>query len=360
MKITRLRTVPLRLPLDSPIGNATATIHAFSCLAVFLETDEGIVGENIIFTIRPEQLPLLNAMVKVLEEAVVGLRPDQTEAFWLDAWKRINFIGFTGVSIMGISAIDGAMWDLRGKAAGLSVSSLVGRARDVVPAYASGGLWLTQSIPQLVAQAESFVAQGFSTMKLRLAGHAEVDLPRLAALRDAVGSSIGLMVDANQGMTTGDAIRLARQMETFDIFWFEEPLPAHDLEHLAEVRSAISMPVASGENEYTRYGFRRMIEAGAADVLMPDLQRAGGVSEFLKIGALAAAHDLPVSSHLFPEQSLQLMASIPNATLLEHVGWFSPLYSEQLEFKNGSALVPHRPGWGFNFDPSSLQRYTLE
>ncbi|WEX11102.1 mandelate racemase/muconate lactonizing enzyme family protein [Chelativorans sp. AA-79] len=359
VKITELRTLPLSLPLEKPIGNATATIHSFSCLAIFLDTDEGVTGENLIFTIRPEQLPLLDSMVKLLREAVIGREPDETEAFWAEAWRRINFIGFAGVSIMGIAAIDGAMWDLRGRAAGLCISKLVGRARDAVPAYASGGLWLTQSVSELVAEAEAFLDRGFTAMKLRLAGRAEIDLPRLKALREAVGGKVALMVDANQGMTAKDAIALGREMEAFDIAWFEEPLPAHDLEHLAEVRVALQTPIASGENEYTRYGFRRMIEAKAADILMPDLQRVGGVSEFLKVGALAAAHDLPVSSHLFPEMSLQIMGSLPNATLLEHLEWFSPLYQEPMEFKDGMALVPDRPGWGFTFDQKALEHHKI-
>jgi L-alanine-DL-glutamate epimerase-like enolase superfamily enzyme len=359
MKITRLRTVPVRLPLAEPLGNATATIHAFSCLAVFLETDEGAVGENLIFTIRPEQLPVLDAMVHALSEAAVGRRPEETEAFWTEAWRRINFLGFAGVAVMGISAIDGAMWDLRGKAAGLPVASLLGRARESVPAYASGGLWLNQPIDSLVRQAETFVQQGFRAMKLRLAGVEATDLPRIRAVRRAIGEEIGLMVDANQAMNAADAVRLGRAMQDYAIHWFEEPLPAHDIANLADVAAALPMPVASGENEYTRYGFRRMIEAKAARILMPDLQRVGGVSEFIKVGALAAAHDLPVSSHLFPEMSLHLMAALPNATLLEHVDWFSPLYDRQMRMVDGRFLLPEGPGWGFRLDGKALEHFRI-
>lgn len=359
MKITRLRTVPVRLPLAEPLGNATATIHAFSCLAVFLDTDEGPIGENLIFTIRPEQLPVLDAMVHALGEAVVGRGPEETGAFWAEAWRRINFLGFAGVAVMGISAIDGAMWDLRGRAAGLPIASLIGRARESVPTYASGGLWLNQPIDSLVRQAETFVQQGFRAMKLRLAGIEGTDLPRIRAVRRAIGEEIGLMVDANQAMNAADAVRLGRAMEEYAIRWFEEPLPAHDIDNLADVAAALPMPVASGENEYTRYGFRRMIEAKAARILMPDLQRVGGVSEFLKVGALAAAHDLPVSSHLFPEMSLQLMAALPNATLLEHVDWFSPLYDRQMQMVDGRFLLPDGPGWGFSLDRKALDRFRI-
>jgi len=359
MKVTDLRIAPVRMPLDRPIGNATATIHEISCLAIFLDTDEGLTGENLIFTIRPEQLPLLAAMVEVLRPAVVGLRPDQTEAIWADAWKRINFIGFAGVSIMGISAIDGALWDLRGRAAGLPVSKLIGRARDRVATYASGGLWINQTIDELVAQAEAFVAAGHRAMKLRLAGDAAFDLPRVAAVRRAVGEDIGLMVDANQCLSAKAAIALGRRLEEHGIAWFEEPVAAHDLEGSAAVAAALDMPIASGENEYTRYGFKRMAETGAADIWMPDLQRVGGPSEFVRVAALAAAHDIPVSSHLFPEMSVQVMACLPTATLVEHVDWFAPLYREKLEVRHGYIEVCDAPGWGMTLDATALRRFAV-
>ena len=357
MKVTNLITIPARRQLERSIGNATAQISVMSYLAVRLETDEGVVGENLIFTIRPEQLKLLDAMVHVLRDAVIGRDADDVAGFWADAWRRINFIGFAGVSIMGISAIDGALWDLRGKASGISVSQLAGQARKKVPAYASGGLWLTQTIDEIAQEAADFVAQGFGGVKLRLAGHAKLDLPRVRAVREAIGADVALMVDVNQGLDFKTAIRLGRQMEEFGIAWFEEPVAAYELEHSAQVARTLDMPVASGENEYTIHGFRRMAETGAADIWMPDLQRVGGPSEFLRVGALAAAHGLPISSHLFPEMSVQLMAALPNATLLEHVDWFTPFYEEPLELVRGEVLVPDRPGWGFTLSSDALRHF---
>ncbi|MEQ1407049.1 mandelate racemase/muconate lactonizing enzyme family protein [Neorhizobium sp. Rsf11] len=359
MKITDLRTTAISLPLAEPLGNATATIHEFSCLVVDLVTDEGLEGENLIFTIRPEQLKLLDAMVHVLRDAVIGRDPDDTGAFWQDAWRRINFIGFTGVSIMGISAIDGTMWDLRGKRAGLSISRMLGRCRESIPAYASGGLWLNQDIPSLVRQAEGFVAEGFKAMKLRLAGRIDIDLPRVKAVRAAIGGDIGLMIDANQVLDADTAIRLGDALAQFDIAWFEEPVPAHALEDLAKVAKALRLPIASGENEYTRYGFRRMVEAGAASILMPDLQRVGGVTEFARVGALAASFDLPISSHLFPEMSLQLLSHVPTAHSLEYMDWFAPLYEGKIELVDGIARIPDAPGWGMSLDRDAVSRYAL-
>lgn len=169
-------------------------------------------------------------------------------------------------------------------------------------------------------------------------------------MRGAIGPGIKLMADANQGLTEAQAIRLGRRLEEFDLTWFEEPLPAWDLDGLARVAAALDTPIASGETEYTRYGFRRMLELRSADILMPDLQRVGGVSEFMRVGHMAESHDVAVSSHLFPETSVQVLGALSNAIYLEYMPWFSPLYNESLTFEAGSAVVPERPGWGFTFN----------
>ena len=137
----------------------------------------------------------------------------------------------------------------------------------------------------------------------------------MRAVREAIGPGIRLMADANQGTGRSQAIRLGRALEAFDLTWFEEPLPAWDLEGLARVSAALDTPIASGETEYTRYGFRRMLELRSADMLMPDLQRVGGVSEFMRVGHMAESYDVPVSSHLFPETSLQVLGALSNADL---------------------------------------------
>jgi len=166
----------------------------------------------------------------------------------------------------------------------------------------------------------------------------------------ALSPDVQLMADANQGLTESQAIRLGRMLEEYQLAWFEEPLPAWDVEGLARVAHALDTPIASGETEYARYGFRRMVELKSADVLMPDLQRVGGVSEFVRVAHMAAAWDIPVSSHLFPETSVQVLGALENACFLEYMPWFSDLYQEKLEVKEGMARVPERPGWGFTFD----------
>ena len=359
MKVVAIETKPLVITLSQPLGSALGKIDRLGCILVTLRTDQGIAGENLIFTLNDRRTKVLRQMVDDLADVIVGHDAGHIAGFWARAWESINFLGHSGVSVVGISAIDGALWDAAGKAAGLPLYRMLGGARDRVPAYHSGGLWLSLSTDELVEQAGAFVAQGFRAVKMRL-GMPEpaADIARVRAVREAIGPGIKLMADANQGLNEAQAIRLGRQLEQFDLTWFEEPLPAWDLDGLARVAASLDTPIASGETEYTRYGFRRMIELRSADILMPDLQRVGGLSEFIRVGHMAEAHDIAVSSHLFPETSIQALGALSNAIYLEYMPWFSELYNEQLAFENGDALVPERPGWGFTFNADAIHHLT--
>jgi len=351
MNVTAVETQPVTVRLDRPIGSALGQIASFGCILVTVRTDGGITGENLVFTLNDRRTAVLRQMVDELADVAVGQDAGHIAGFWARAWKDINFLGHKGVPVAGISAIDGALWDALGKAAGLPLYRLLGGAQDRVPAYHSGGLWLSRSVDELVAEARGFVDEGFRAMKMRLGlPNPADDIARVKAVRDAIGPGVKLMADANQGLTEAQAIRLGRRLEPFDLAWFEEPLPAWDLDGLARVAAALDTPIASGETEYTRYGFRRMLELRSADILMPDLQRVGGVSEFMRVGHMAESHDIAVSSHLFPETSVQVLGALSNATFLEYMPWFSALYNEALEFQDGSAVVPERPGWGFTFN----------
>ena len=357
MKIARVETRPVVVTLKKPIGTAFGQIHSFGCVLVFVHGDTGVIGENLVFTLNNRRTKVLRQMVDELGELLIGRDAGHIAEFWARAWKDINFLGHKGVPVVGISALDGALWDALGKTVNLPLYRLLGGAQARVPGYHSGGLWLTSTIDELTTEAESFIAAGFKAMKMRI-GSADpaTDAARVRAVRQAIGPKIELMADANQQLNENQAIRLGRMLEEFDLTWFEEPLPAWDLDGLARVSAALDTPIASGETEYTRYGFRRMLELRSADILMPDLQRVGGVSEFMRVGHMAESHDVPVSSHLFPETSIQVLGALSNAIYLEYMPWFSELYREQLEFDGGDAIVPERPGWGFTFNMDYVER----
>jgi L-alanine-DL-glutamate epimerase-like enolase superfamily enzyme len=299
-------------------------------------------------------------MIKALEPVVIDKNPLDTESLYADMWKEINFLGHKGVTIFGLAAIDWACWDIKGKNSGLSVGRLLGRARDRVPAYASGGLWTSMNIEKLQIQAKSFIKDGFKAMKMRIGlPDVSADLERVAAVREVIGPSIGLMVDANQGLTVNQAIKLGRGLEQFNLVWFEEPVQAYDLAGSARVAAELDTPIASGETEYTRYGFQDMLERKSADILMPDLERVGGVSEWLKVAHMAAAVDVPVSPHIFTEHSLQLCAAVSNVNFAEHMPWFTELFQEKIEMNDGDILIPDRPGMGFSFNPESVIKFSI-
>ncbi|WP_428488656.1 mandelate racemase/muconate lactonizing enzyme family protein [Rhodopila sp.] len=360
MKITRLRTEVVHLPIDPPIlTTILGSIRSAGCVLTFLDTDQGLTGEGLVFSINNRRLSVIHEMIRQLADIVVGLDPRNGGTLNATAWKELNFLGYEGVSIVGLAAVDNALWDLRGKAAGLNVAHLIGACRSAVPTYASGGLWLDSSIDALQAQARGFVERGFRAVKTRV-GPMEPErmVARVAAVREAVGPDIALMVDANQQMSVKQAIRIGRMMEKLNLTWFEEPVICHDHAGEAEIRAALDTPIASGETVYTHRGVLAMLQAGAADVVMPDLQRMGGATEFLKAGHLCEAFHVPCASHLFSEMSLPLLASMPGGYYLEHMPWFETIYRERIELDaEGRAIVPDRPGWGFSFDPEAIRRF---
>ena len=360
MRLTGIRTRRIEIPFPEPIGTSIHRISGVAALPVWLETDEGITGESYLWTIGAHKLPVLDAMVHALAGTALGRDPLDTEALWADMWREINFLGHKGVTVFGVAAIDWACWDIRGKAQDMSVGRLAGRARDRIRAYASGGLWASLDIPALQEQARTFVDQGFRAVKMRI-GLPDIgeDLERVAAVREAIGPGIDLMADANQGLDVSHAIRLGRGLEKYQLVWFEEPVQAYDLAGSARVAAELDTPVASGETEYTRYGFQDMLERGSADILMPDLERVGGVSEWLKVAHMAAARDVPVSPHIFTEHSLQLCSAVSNVIYAEHMPWFEALFQERMEMDGGDIIIPDRPGMGFTFDPDAVARFAL-
>jgi L-alanine-DL-glutamate epimerase-like enolase superfamily enzyme len=330
-------------------------------LLLFVDTDTGIVGESYLFAFGQQKRTVLEHMVRALAHHVIGRDPGMREDVWDAMWRDINFLGHKGVTIFAISALDCALWDIVGKAQGVSVHKLLGGVRTRIPAYASGGLWVSADVDDLADEAKDLVRRGFRAVKMRL-GKAAVaeDAERVAAVREAIGAHVALMADANQGFTAKHAIALSRALEPYRLTWFEEPVPVYDLEGSARVVAESSIPIASGETEYTRWGFAAMLEHKAADILMPDLQRVGGISEFVKVAHMAAAANVPVSPHLFTEQSLQLCGAIANCHWAEHMPWFEVLYEQPMELEDGCLLIPDRPGLGFTFDMSAVARLRVE
>ena len=245
-----------------------------------------------------------------------------------------------------------------GKAAGLPLGKLWGAVSDRVPAYGSGG-WPRYPIEEVVAEAQRYVAMGCRYYKMKIHDpDPRQNRRRVEAVRKAVGDAVGLMVDVNQKLDYLGNVRQAAELEDLGLTWYEEPVLADDPAACAEVARAIKIPVATGENNYTRFEFRELIERRAARYLMPDVCRANGFSETLRIGHLASAHQLLVSPHVVHELSLHVVGALANGFLVEFIDWTPPdLFVEMPRCENGHFRLPDRPGHGIALAPGAERKY---
>ena len=276
--------------------------------------------------------------------------------FW-----RVRGYGRKGLAFCALSAVDIALWDLKAKALGLPLFKLLGPFRDSVPIYGSGG-WTNFTVDELIAEATGWVDQGIKRVKIKVGkdfGQSErEDIQRLEAVRRAVGDDVAIYVDANNGYYPKQAIYMAKEFERYQVGWFEEPVLADDIDGLARVSAATSIPVATGEHEYTKYGFKELISRGGADIVQPDVGRVGGVTEWMKVAHLAHSFDLPVAPHSVQLVHLHLACATPNLKVVEYMNvglagdrvW----YTEFPDQKDGMwAPYPDRPGLGLELDPEA-------
>jgi L-alanine-DL-glutamate epimerase-like enolase superfamily enzyme len=358
IKITNVRSRVVNVAVKKKVVSRVGTFGSIWFLLVDVETDAGITGSTYLWAFSSAGAAALQKVLLELADVAVGENPFFSTRLWRRMWGRITQWGHKGLTVIGMSGIDTAVWDVVGKALNLPLAYMLGAAADCIPTYASEGLWLTDDMHALAHEAEELVGRGFQAIKMRL-GRPRMsdDLEAVRIVRQTVGSDITLMVDANQGWDADYTIRIGRKLEAFELYWIEEPIPHDDLFGHARIVQALDTPIASGENIYSPYGFREMIEHNAADILMPDIERVGGVTGWMRTAALAEAWHRPLCSHLFPEVSIHLLAASPTSCFLEHMPWGSELFQEQLEMVDGTILVPNRPGHGFTWDEAAIRRF---
>lgn len=362
MKITAIRTTLVDVPLERPIVSRIRVSDVMTHLLVDLETDEGLTGQTYLVTFGQDWGRAVIELLRGLEARVRGMDPRETAPLYRKMWQVSSMAGRRGLAVFAISATDSAAWDVSAKALGVPLWQMLGGAGEPVDTYASEGLWLTDDLGKLAAEAAELVRKGFRAVKMRLGRPREADdLAAARAVRDAIGPGIRLMADANQGWDVTYAIRMGRKLEDagIDLTWFEEPIPHDDVEGQARIAAALQTPLATGENAYAPFGFRELIEARAVDVMMPDLERIGGVTGWMRTTALADSWRLPLASHLFPEQCCHLMAASPTAYYLEHMPWAQPLLAEKLELVDGRVKPPTRPGFGLVWDRQAIKRWAV-
>lgn len=339
--IERLETRRQRVPLTRPWGpshaagaSSGAAVDAVTVIATRVTRSDGVQGHGFSWTPQIGASAVHALLDDDIAQAAAGRSAEPGEA-WHGLWTHLHEAGGGGVTTIALAGLDLALWDAAARAAGVSVSQLIGRRRESARAYGSGvNLHYTQD--ELVAQVRRWVDAGFDAVKIKV-GRPEVaeDLDRLAAVRDVLGPDRALMIDANQRWTLAQATDAVSALAVHDLAWIEEPLRADDLAGHAELARRIDVPVAVGENLYTEYRFAEFLRAGAAQIVQPNIIRVGGITPFLRIAAAASELGAAVHPHLLPELSGQLALTLPGDPWTEDV--------EDAGFGELGALLDHSP-----------------
>ncbi|HEX8808092.1 MAG TPA: enolase C-terminal domain-like protein [Xanthobacteraceae bacterium] len=356
--IRAIRSIGVEVPMTYALGTSRGVITKAPLLLIDLETEEGVTGRSYLWCYFPAAMP---AIAKILEEVarvVEGERLAPAD-LWSKLAERFALIGVQGIVRMAMAGFDVAAWDALAIAAGWPLATLIGSSPKRIPAYNSCGLGL-MSPPELADEAEKLLARGFRAVKLRL-GYPTLaeDLAALRAVRKRVGSEIAMMVDYNQALSLAQALERGRALDQEGIYWLEEPIRHDDYAGNATLVRELETPIQIGENFSESPAMAVALAAGAADYVMPDLERIGGVTGWLRAAALAATHRIEMSSHLFPEVSAHLLAATPTAHFLEYMDWADKILAQPLEIVDGFAVVPQRPGNGLAWDAKAVEKYRI-
>lgn len=329
-------------------------------VVVEIETASGIIGMGYLHILNS---PVLRTIGACIEEAIVpmikGRDATAVEAIWRDLWRALLTSGRGGITVMAMSAIDIALWDIVGKAAGMPLHRLWGHFRSEIPIYGSG-CFRQLGGDGMIEKARRFVARGFKAIKMQVAHvhDLQTDLANVRRMREALGPDIDIMIDVNMGWTADVAIQMGRKFEEFDIYWLEEPVIADDFTGYRRVAEALDMRVVGGETHFTRYDLRPFFENPCCPILQPDPMR-GGLTELRKIAVLADTWGMQMAPHLFPELNVHVMASIPNGIWAEHMGLLDDLWVDPPAIADGMITAPERPGHGLAFKPDALREYRV-
>jgi mandelate racemase len=359
MRIKQVKARPVSAPMKRPLSTSTGQVASAALLLLDLETDQGIVGRSYLFGIGKQNLPVLAKLVETMAEMVKG---DEVAPLELERKLRARhtLLGVHNIVLFAMSGIDMAAWDAHAQALGQPLVRLLGAAPRPIPAYNSKGLGLI-ALDALTKEARELVAEGFRAVKLRLGrAEARADIEALRAVKQAIGPDIVLMVDFNQALTVAEAARRGRMIDDEGgVYWIEEPTRADDFAGCARVRQEVGTPIQIGENFMGPEQMAQALAAGACDYAMPDAQRIGGVTGWMRAAALAQGAGVEMSSHLFPEVSCHLLAATPTCHWLEYVDWADPILKDPVRVREGHVHIPSTPGTGIEWDEKAVAKYAL-
>lgn len=365
MRITQCESRLLRVPLSRPI-NAPNTSDRYGkmdhvhVLVVHVDTDAGHRGLGFAYSLQGGGRALKVLLDDDIAPIVLNEDPLDHERLWNKAYWKLQSIGRRGLVMQAYSAIDLALWDLKGKAAGLPLYKLLGGAREATPAYGSDTGWLWMSTDEVLAASRGYIDQGLMGIKLKVGGQPQEDADRLSRVREILGDEIWLGVDANQRYDYNTALAMGHfYEEEIGVDWFEEPMSCEDLDGHRRLADKLEVPIALGESLFGLDEFERYLTAGAVDIVQPDLTRVGGLTPFLKIAALVERQQRAITPHLLPEVSVHLACGLPHVMAVEYMPWLSGLFVEPPAIVQGKLVPPKRPGLGLETNADVLEKYRV-
>jgi D-galactarolactone cycloisomerase len=382
MKVTKLETYALSAPLPQVVRTSTHAISQVSEVIVKLTTDTGHVGIGeahgpFLFQ-GAEGLKVVNTVLQTITPLVVGQDPFDAERVWQDLFA-LTYTSVRGIPalarqarvlVTAMSAIDIALWDLKGKAVGRPVYALLGGAlRQKVSAYVTGFYYRDGEKPDdVMREAETYMKLGYRTVKAKVGGLTpEADAERVSRIRKAVGKDVAIMIDANQGWNLPATVRAAKLCEPHDIFWLEDPMPWFDERHtLARLKAETSIPISAGETEYSPFGLRTMLAEGLVDYLIIDSTWADGLTTWRKAAVMAELYQIPMAAHHDPQIHIHAIAASPTGFILESFAdatrdplWFE-LFRERPQIVDGFMAIPEAPGLGLELRDETLEKYGVK
>lgn len=352
--ITGITARSVNVPLEFPVKTSVGVVATAPLVLIDLFTTSGVIGRSYVFTYTPAALESTRQMVLALSKLIEGmpLAPFELDSLFS---QRLRLLGKTGIALMACSGIDMAAWDALAVLQEQPLVKLLGGTIRPIKAYDSHSM---DGVELGVQRATQSRAEGFKAIKTKI-GYATLqeDLQVVRALRKAIGPDVQLLVDYNQGLTVPEAVRRIDVLKDEGISWVEEPTLQEDFAGHARVRSSVSLPIQMGENWCGPDEMNKALQAGACDLAMPDVMKIGGVTGWLKASALAQAHGIPMSSHIFQEISVHLLAVTPTCHFLERMDLAAPILQTPLQFVDGSARPPDVPGVGLLWNEEAVERF---
>ena len=353
--IRELRVRTVLVPMEEPHRTASGTITESPLVLTDVVSSDGPIGHSIVFTYTAAALGPTADLIRNFESLLKGepLAPGEIER---KLARRFRLLGTQGLVGMALAGIDMALWDALARYHNTSLARLLGGVGKPLRAYGAVGFDGASGSARV---AEGWARRGFTGIKAKI-GYADVqeDLDVIRAMRSAVGDDVAIMVDYNQCLTPAEAIQRLRVLDDEGLIWVEEPTLAHDYEGHAMIAREVRVPIQCGENWWGSQDLRHAIDARASDYVMLDAMKIGGVTGWLRAAAMAQAHALPVSSHLWPEMSAQLLCVTPTAHWLEYADWWNAIIAEPLRIEHGWAIPGEDPGAGVQWDEQSIARCT--